>query len=188
MNSLDSAIAVHDPESDLGVDAVADNGSWYVVRCKPREDARAVEHLGNQGFSAFAPTCVVLRRVGSVRRKVVEPLFPGYAFVRLNSTRHDWSVMRSTRGVRWLVRFGTHTPRVPDALIARLRELDAVELGTSAARFKAGDRVRVTDGAFAGVEGVFSERDGELRACVLLELMQRQVRVTVASDALEPIR
>jgi transcriptional antiterminator RfaH len=90
-----------------------DDADWYVVRCKPREDARAIENLGLQGFEAFSPACLVTRRVGTVRRKLSEPMFPGYAFVRLSTTRHDWSVLRSTRGVMQLVRFGATAPRVP---------------------------------------------------------------------------
>jgi transcriptional antiterminator RfaH len=172
------------PQAASAASLAAPDTGWYVVRCKAREDARAIEHLGNQGFDAFSPTCAVMRRVGTVRRKVVEPMFPGYGFVRLSPTRHDWSVLRSTRGVLCLVRFGTHAPRVSDALIERLRELDAVELEAPVARLKAGDKVRLLDGPFAGLEGVFTQRDGEQRACVLLEYMQRQVRVTVAADAI----
>jgi transcriptional antiterminator RfaH len=163
---------------------VADDSGWYVVRCKPREEARAVEHLGNQGFEAFAPGCLITRRVGTVRRKLSEPMFPGYAFVRLSSTGQDWSVLRSTRGVMQLVRFGTAAPRVPAAVIDELRRIDGLDLDAKAAtRLKPGDSVRVTDGPFAGLRGVYAQREGMLRACVLLECMQQQVRVTVP-DAL----
>lgn len=183
------AAAFHDDGGEsAGMDDPIGSGhsdeGWYVVRCKPREDARALEHLGNQGFEAFSPRCAVIRRTGTVRRKVIEPLFPGYVFVRLSPTRHDWSVLRSTRGVQYLVRFGLRAPSMPAALIDDLRALDGMELGSPASRLKAGDRVRLLDGPFAGMEGVFAQRDGEMRACVLLECMQRQVRVIVENDAL----
>jgi len=29
---------------------------WYVIRCKPREDARALKHLQRQGFTCYCPT------------------------------------------------------------------------------------------------------------------------------------
>jgi transcriptional antiterminator RfaH len=162
-----------------------DDTDWYVVRCKPREDARAIENLGHQGFEAFAPGCLVTRRVGTVRRKVSEPMFPGYAFVRLSTTRHDWSVLRSTRGVMQLLRFGTTAPRVPASVIEGLKRIDGIDLDAkAAARLKVGDTVRLLDGPFAGLTGVYEQRDGMMRACVLLECMQRQVRVTVPDELL----
>lgn len=107
---------------------VPDNGAWYVLRCKPRGDARLMEHLGNQGFEAFSPSCLATRRTGNVRRKVTEPMFPGYLFVRLRALTQDWSVLRSTRGVQHVVRFGSHAPQVPQSLIDRLCGLDGFEL------------------------------------------------------------
>jgi transcriptional antiterminator RfaH len=163
----------------------AHDEGWYVLRCKSREEDRAIEHLANQGFEAFAPGCRVTRRVGTVRRKLSEPMFPGYAFVRLSSTRHDWSTLRSTRGVMQLVRFGATAPRVPAGVIDALRRLDGIDLDAqAAARLQPGDPVRLLDGPFAGLQGVYLQRDGLLRACVLLECMQQQVRVTVPDAAL----
>jgi len=165
--------------------APADSG-WHVVRCKAQEDRRAVEHLGNQGFQAFSPSCRVARRVAGARRTVTEPLFPGYAFVQLSTTRHDWGRIRSTRGVLGLVRFGLTTPRVPDSVVALLRDLDGLELEPPGRRLKPGDPVRVLDGPFRGLQGVFEQRDGALRAYVLLEYMNRSVRVTVPDALLAP--
>jgi transcriptional antiterminator RfaH len=93
-------------------------------------------------------------------------------------------VLRSTRGVRQLVRFGTHVPRLPDAVVAHLRSVDGLELGARRDTLKAGERVRVLDGPFAGLEGVLQQSDGERRACVLLECMHRLVRVTVGAEVL----
>lgn len=174
-----------DPDGSWSDAPVGDRG-WYVVRCKAQEERRAVEHLCNQRFEAFLPTCRLQRRVGSVRREVTVPLFPGYAFVELSSTQHDWSVIRSTRGAVGLVRFGAVTPRVPQAVVQHLREVDGLELQPASARLKPGDLVRVVDGPLAGLEGVFEQRDGERRACVLLEWMQRQVRVRVPDATLVP--
>lgn len=166
--------------------AGSDDPGWYVVRCRPRQEARALEHLERQGFVAFAPQCRITRRQGTVRRPVVEPLFPGYAFVRLSPTRGDWGVLRSTRGVQYLVRFGLNTPRLPQAAIDQLRALDGVDLDRGPPRLAVGMRVRVSEGPFVGLEGVFTQRDGEARAQVLLDCMQRLVRVTLAETQLEP--
>jgi len=174
-----------DPSTGTHEGVPADSG-WHVVRCKANEDRRAVEHLGNQGFEAFSPSCRVARRVAGARRTVIEPLFPGYAFVQLSTTRHDWGLIRSTRGVLGLVRFGLTTPRVPEAVVAMMRTLDGMTLEPPGRRLKPGDPVRVLDGPLRGLQGVFEQRDGAMRAYVLLEYMNRSVRVTVPDALLAP--
>jgi transcriptional antiterminator RfaH len=188
MDDRSGAYTPTDSDLDLSSAFPDDDTGWYVIRCKPREDARAIEHLGNQGFEAFSPSCVLTRRVGTTRRKVSEPMFPGYAFVRLSLTRGDWSVLRSTRGVMQLVRFGQTAPRLPTGVLDELRRMDGIELDAPAKRFKHGDTVRVLEGPFAGLQGVYEQRDGMMRACVLLECMQRQVRVTVNDGILALVR
>lgn len=160
--------------------------AWYVVRCKPREDLRALENLRNQGFEAFAPMCLIKRRRGTVRRQVSEPLFPGYVFARLSSSQHNWSVLRSTRGVAHLVRFGQEAPRVPQAVMNELQLLDHIDLDTQRAQkasaLKPGDAVAIEDGPLAGLQGVFEQADGEGRASVLVQCMQRWVRVSLSGE------
>ena len=46
----------------------------------------------------------------------------------------------------------------------------------------AGDRVKLVDGPFAGMEAVFAEKDGEKRVIVLLELLGKTNQVRVARD------
>lgn len=185
MTDFSSGPIAAEPPSEAPAGGCIDTDTgWYVLQCKPREEQRALEHLGNQGFTAFAPTCLVKRRRNGATRVQPEPLFPGYTFVRLSLSHGAWHVLRSTRGVRQLVRFGTHVPRLPDAVVSHLRSVDGLELGARRDTLKAGERVRVLDGPFAGLEGVLQQSDGEQRACVLLECMHRLVRVTVGAEVL----
>lgn len=154
--------------------------AWYLAQCKPREDRRAVENLLRQGFEAFAPLCQVERLRNRVWRLRIEALFPGYAFVRLNRIEHDWGKIRSTRGVRRLVRFGRFgecIPKVPDPVIERIRTMDGVALGSPRTGLEPGTRVRILEGPFADYEAIFERTDGEERVMLLLELMHREVHM-----------
>lgn len=155
--------------------------AWYLVQCKQHEDQRAVENLRNQGFESFAPRCVVERLRARRLVKCVEALFPGYAFVALNRVDHDWSKLRSTRGVARLVRFGLHAPTIPNEVIQRLKSSDGIELATRAEALVRGDRVRILDGPFADLEAVFERRDGHERVHVLIEMMHRRISVPLAA-------
>jgi transcriptional antiterminator RfaH len=47
--------------------------------------------------------------------------------------------------------------------------------------------VQVTEGAFAGFEGIFQVEGGEARAMVLIELLSRPVRLPVAAAQLRAL-
>lgn len=155
---------------------------WYLLQCKPREVFRAVEHLANQGFVAFVPTLrrEVVRR--SKRDTVVEPLFPHYCFVSLSDLADNWAPIRSTRGVTKLVRFGDMPLAVPDVVVAALQAREAAEQAGNIepqALFSPGQRVTISDGPLAGLEAVFSARDGDERVILLLKILHQQQVVKV---------
>jgi transcriptional antiterminator RfaH len=78
------------------------------------------------------------------------------------------------------VGFGATPVKVEDALIAFLREREAALRQTPERLFMPGDRVRLTDGAFAGIEGVYQMTDGEQRAVVLIDFLSKPVSLRVA--------
>lgn len=161
--------------------------SWYAVRCKPLQDARAEEHLRNQSYEVFRPQIRWRRRQGGRFRQVMESMFPGYLFVRLDQVLENWAPIRSTRGVAGLVRLGAHTPTVPEPVIDELKRRadgdNCIDLGSG--DYRPDERVRITEGPFAGYEALFNSRSGEERVIVLLEIMQRVQRVVLPERAIE---
>jgi transcriptional antiterminator RfaH len=45
--------------------------------------------------------------------------------------------------------------------------------------FTEGDKVQLTQGAFAGLEGIYQIADGESRAMVLVEILNKPVRIAI---------
>ncbi|MBS0457763.1 MAG: hypothetical protein JSS44_10590 [Proteobacteria bacterium] len=164
---------------------------WYCVRSKPRAETLAVEHLQRQGYECFLPRIArrsVLARLGRPRA-VIEPLFPRYLFVRADPNVQSLAAIRSTRGAVGLVRFAGEPARVADDLIKRLRR-DADAQGVivrSVPDFQRGDAVRVLDGPFAGLRGVYAQPRGEDRAVVLLQLLGGQQRVLLNATVLQGV-
>lgn len=159
---------------------------WYLVHTKPRQERVALEHLERQGYPCYLPLLWQEKpRAGTVA-VVDEPLFPRYLFVELGDTLQDrsWSPIRSTRGVSRLVTFGSQPARVPDALVVALQQQEASRQGKVVKLFEVGDRVRIAEGPFAGVEGIYQLEEGERRVMVLIELMSRPVAVPVAKGML----
>lgn len=165
---------------DMEVDWPPPPRCWYLLQCKPREVFRAVGHLHNQGYEAFAPTLSreVVRR--GKRETVVEPLFPHYCFVLLSDVADNWAPIRSTRGVTRLVRFGELPLAVPETVMVALQAREAaIQTGITApqALFEPGQQVTISDGPLAGLEAVFEARDGDERVILLLKLLHQQQRV-----------
>ncbi|MBT3967711.1 MAG: hypothetical protein HOL04_04195 [Gammaproteobacteria bacterium] len=48
-----------------------------------------------------------------------------------------------------------------------------------------GDRIRITSGPFAGLEGVFLMDDGLHRSMVLIEMMGKQQHIAIESSQLD---
>lgn len=163
--------------------------AWYLIYTKPRQEEAARDNLGRQGFHTWLPRVRVVKRRGTRRVPVVEPMFPRYLFVELDSAHQDWSPIRSTLGVASLVRFGGVPAKVPAPLVAALQaRADEHDICDLSARHqpRRGDTVRVAHGAFAGYEAVFQARSGQERVLVLLEVAGKQTRVTLPADDIDP--
>lgn len=159
--------------------------SWYLIYTKIRQERIALENLERQGFECFLPKIKVEKvRRGSMH-VVEEPLFPRYLFVRLSTDweSQSWTPIRSTVGVSRMVTFGLLPAKVDDALVSQLQE----RTQTSDAilrHFEPGQQVQVLEGPFAGVEAIFQMTDAEGRVMVLLNMLSKEVKMTVSPASL----
>jgi len=154
---------------------------WYVVHTKPKQETRALTNLERQGFMCFLPTIPKKRVKGKSLELVKEPLFSRYLFIELDTTRSgkSWAPIRSTLGVSKLVTFGSEPARVHPNLIKLLREQESTLSQTPTSQYQPGELVRIKEGAFKGIEAVYQMDDGEMRAMVLIELLQKPTRLEV---------
>ena len=140
---------------------------WYVLKTKPHQERRALEHLENQSYHVFMPTHWVKKR--QVNKLYVDkevPLFKGYLFLK-GEVAMNWVAVRSTRGVASVVRFGHHYATISDQLVQQLqicKEDTVVPTDT----FQPGDAVTLEDPRFKGLSATFLELCGKQRAKVLL--------------------
>ena len=77
--------------------------------------------------------------------------------------------------------------KVADSLVDALRAQEASVQAEPVRLFKPGERVRLTEAPFAGIEGIYQMADGERRVMVLIELLSKQVRVRVAPANLRKV-
>jgi transcriptional antiterminator RfaH len=118
-----------------------------------------------------------------------EPLFPRYLFIRLGQgdSAPSWAPIRFTKGVSRLVSFGVEPAKVVNSLVDALRAQEASAQAEPERLSKPGERVRLTEAPFAGIEGIYQMADGERRVMVLIELLSKQVQVRVAPANLRKV-
>lgn len=161
--------------------------AWYLVYSKPQQERLALENLERQGYPSYLPMIRNRRRRKGKYTSIVEPMFPRYLFVHLSDETDNWGPIRSTIGVVNLVRFGMRAARVPDSLIAMMkeREEDGVQR-IAVPELNPGDHVRIVEGVMAGYDAIFQAKTGKERVVLLLQLAEdKTARVQVNVDDIE---
>lgn len=162
---------------------------WYVAKTQPRFGAerRAIDALTSAGHQTYRPLYSRTRVLRGRRTERVLPLFPTYLFVA--AVAHWCRVLDDARGhLLNLVMSGESPAIMHAAEVARLRATEnhrgLVQL-EERPRFLRDQRVRVTEGVFAGYRGLFQDATADERCSVLLSMLGRHVRVTLGAEALE---
>jgi transcriptional antiterminator RfaH len=164
--------------------------AWYVVHVKRHSEFRVVKHLTSESIPTFLPLVESIRARQRRRSALLEPLFPGYLFVRMErvaNSPNDWHVVRWTPGVRLILGSeGTPMP-VPGGVVEgiqeRVSEYGFVRPGIP---FQPRTRVRFRTGPLIGLEALFEHqisRPGRVR--VLMMLLGQQTAVEVDTLDLE---
>jgi len=160
--------------------------AWYCGRTKPKQERLAAANLrAHWQLEVFHPQIRSKRATIRGPVRIVEPLFPGYVFVRCALNEHLMNI-RHTTGISSLVHFGERIPAVPDELVADLRtEFGDDELMDCQEPMAPGKWVRIATGSMAGMEAtVLRVLSGGQRVQLLLEFLGRPTPVEVPRHAL----
>lgn len=163
-----------------------DASRWHVAYTYPRHEKAVTEHLKGRSFEIFLPTYRHANRWKD-RRVVLElPLFPGYVFARFRDSERG-KVLAVPGIIRILSQHGRPAP-VSDA------EIDAIRIcvtnGTELERHHfvaVGDRVRVREGSFEGLEGFVVRNGNGQKVVVSISLIRQSVALEIDSRLLEAV-
>lgn len=152
--------------------------AWYLLYCKRGQLQRAQEHLERQAVNCLTPMIELEKMVRGKRTRVNEPLFPNYLFVQFDPEIIHTTTISATRGVSHFVRFGASPATVPTTVIEQLSTCQPEGITDPDTPY-AGDNVVITEGAFTGLQAIFTEPDGEARSMLLLNFLNKQVLQSV---------
>ena len=158
---------------------------WYLVKTKPRNENKVFTRLDEAGFDSIFPT--IRKKSRKKEHPDIRPLFPTYLFVRF--ALEQLRTIRYTRGVAKVISFGAEPQEVGEEIIAAVRErMDEegiVTLVNPPDDWKPGDRIRIGEGPFAGLEAIFLEKLPDRDRVVLLLEAVSSFRVTIDKEQIE---
>jgi len=178
------------------------NKRWYVVKVQSGREKSIKEAIERrvkiEGLEEFFGQVVIpVERVVEMRnsKRVIREkmLYPGYLMVEVEFNDRILYLFRETSGVGDFVGGGLNRPPLPmsDREVERMRGRQGEKVPdqiTSKPKFDRGDRVKVKEGTFAGMEGEVKDLL-ELKSLVRVELtiFGRPVPVELEYWQVEPV-
>jgi transcription antitermination factor NusG len=159
---------------------------WNAAYTRHQHEKLVAESLAGNGFEVFLPTYNTIRRWTDRKKQLSLPLFPCYVFVRSNFERR-FRVL-TTPGVHFVVMFAGRPAPIPESEIDAIRKAVESKLRVEPHPFlRCGDRVRVTSGPLADVEGILVRKKGLYRLVLSAELLGKSIAVEIDAFSVKPV-
>jgi transcription antitermination factor NusG len=159
---------------------------WYAAYTCANHEKQVAAQLDVRAVENFLPLYSSVRLWKDRRVTLDLPLFPGYVFIRL--ALRDRMCALQVPGVVRLVAFSGQPAQLPEEEMQILRSgLSQRLLAEPHPFLTVGRRVRITDGPFAGLEGILKQKKSALRVVVSLDLIQRSLAVDVEATDVQSV-
>jgi len=172
--------------TEAGLDAVG-SSPWYALHTRHQHEKSVAELLTSKGFEVFLPLYSTVHRWKDRAKQLSLPLFPCYVFLQGGLDRKMQVI--TTPGVHGVVGTAGHAGIIPELEIAAIRL--AIESKSSIEPYpflQCGDRVRITSGSLAGLEGILVRKQSQTRLVLSVDMIGRSVALEVDLSMVEPIR
>jgi len=151
---------------------------WYALAVKPRHEKSVHRMLEMKAQETFLPLYRNSHRYARREKVFHLPWFPGYVFCKFNLA--TCRPVITTPGVIRVLGAGGEATPIDDSEIASMQL--AVKARTPVEPWpflKAGERIRIAEGALAGVEGILIQVKQEPRIILSVSLLQRSVLLEI---------
>jgi transcription antitermination factor NusG len=160
------------------------NPRWYALYLRSRFEKRTHQLLLGGGVDSFLPLIEEVHIWSDKKKRVEEPLFRGYLFVRTD-LKNKLAILQ-TDGVVRFVAIGPKLSPIPDEQIDWVKILighpDRV---VRESYMSEGQRVRVSAGPLMGVVGYVVKVKSSTRVVVSLDAIAQSVSVDIEPEFLE---
>jgi transcriptional antiterminator RfaH len=167
------------------VQAVKDR--WFLAYTKPKLESVAQFNLAQQGFEVYLPLFKKFKKTEQGPVALFEPMFPRYILFRPTRAEQSISVVRNSKGVSNIVRFGFEPALLPNEVVHHIRQMEKDREQATIETLnplKIGQPVRLRHTALGTIEGLVHHVSSK-RVAVLLEILGRPTVVQVAHHQVE---
>jgi transcription antitermination factor NusG len=153
---------------------------WFALAVRPRHEKQVSRFLANKEYETFVPLHKKRHRYGPRTKEFELPLFPGYVFSRFDLQQSLRILV--TPGVLQILGSGRTPTPVAEEEIAALQAVMNSGCDLQPYPFVQGDKVKITEGPLAGIEGTVVRFKDPLRLVLSITLLKRSVLVETDSD------
>ncbi len=169
------------------VSSRVEESKWYAVYTRHQHEKVVASSLAGKAFGVFLPLYTANRRWKDRVMRVSLPLFPGYVFLRGDPGRR--LDILTTPGVHCLLSWCGQPAVIPHEEIEAVRRVVEWRRNAEPCPFlRCGDRVRVTSGALAGIEGIVVRKKHSFRLVLSVELLEKSIAVEVEGAVVEQVQ
>lgn len=160
---------------------------WFAFYLKSRSEKKVAVRLDESGLENFLPLVRTLKVWKDRKKWVDEPLLKSYIFARVFP--HEILHVLQTDGVVRVVSFSKAAVPIPDKQIEDLRQAisSGWEITTSTETFASGDRVRITKGPLAGIEGLLTGVKGKYKLVIRIDNLHHAVLITLHPNTVKKV-
>ncbi len=161
---------------------------WYAIYTKPHHEKKITEQLSREHIEAYLPLRTTLKQWSDRKKKVSEPLFSCYVFVRIKPNEY-FKVLNVPGVVRYITFEGKAVP-IPDSQILLIKNLLACELEIPeySISVRSGDLVEIIAGPLMGIQGEMIEFSGKKRIIIRIKEIDKSILVNIPLRFLKPIK
>jgi transcriptional antiterminator RfaH len=155
---------------------------WFALYTKPRHEFKALEQLKEIEIETFLPTITLTKQWSDRKKKVTEPLFKGYVFIRSNEIERNNAVTREA--VIKTIFFDGKPAEIPNQEIESIKKMlefpEKIQIFNGIVK---GVIVKIESGPFTDVEGIVnSVSKDENTLSVSIEMLNRTVAVSIPGN------
>lgn len=163
-----------------------ENDFWYVIYTRPRWEKKIAAILDQKGIENYCPLNKVERKWSDRKKTILEPLFKGYIFIKIEETK-KWDIKQIDGIVNYVYWLGKPA-RVRQSEINNikffLKEFTSVEVINSKIVIK--DAVIINEGVLMNYKGMVIDVFGN-KARVQIDSLGIRLSALFEKSSLSPI-
>lgn len=162
---------------------------WFVLQTRPRNESVVQRQVQARNIETFLPQIEKIRIWSDRKKKIQEPLFPGYVFVYGNEDERVGAIS-GTAGALKYVFFEGRPAEVSEREIMLIKDSlkEPEKISLEQMKISRGDEIVVTHGVFKGMKGRVNEFRGNYKLTVNLEELSFSFSIILSLGEVELLK